>query len=70
MQAVASTAMLHHDRTAWLADAAPEPRDVIWSNLGYGLVQYCPHACSIIVILGVQRRMARLRQQQIVKLQQ
>ena len=33
-QAVASTAMLHHDRTAWLADAAPEPRDVIWSNLG------------------------------------
>ena len=34
-QAVASNSMLHHDRTAWLADAAPEPRDVIWSNLGW-----------------------------------
>ena len=34
LQAVASNSMLHHDRTAWLADAAPEPRDVIWTNLG------------------------------------
>jgi hypothetical protein len=27
--------MLHHDRSAWLCKAAPEPRDVIWGNLGW-----------------------------------
>ena len=34
-QAVASTSMLHHDRSAWLCKAAPEPRDIIWGNLGW-----------------------------------
>ena len=44
LQAVASNSMLHHDRTAWLADAAPEPRDVIWSNLGQASDWLC--ACD------------------------
>lgn len=26
--------MLHHDRRAWLTQAAPGPDDVIWGNLG------------------------------------
>ena len=28
--------MLHHDRRAWLTQAAPGPDDVIWTNLGCG----------------------------------
>ena len=26
--------MFHHDQTAWLTDAAPGPREIIWQNLG------------------------------------
>ena len=29
--------MFHHDQTAWLTDAAPGPREVIWQNLGCAL---------------------------------
>ena len=50
-QAVASNSMLHHDRTAWLADAAPEPRDVIWSNLGWAsrwLPDLTVHTCTLM----------------------
>jgi hypothetical protein len=35
VQVIASTTMLHHDQRSWHVDAAPEPREIIWTHLGW-----------------------------------
>ncbi|KAL3133713.1 hypothetical protein ABBQ32_008207 [Trebouxia sp. C0010 RCD-2024] len=37
---VAATSMMHHDLRHWSTRAAPSPRDVLWSNVGFSSATY------------------------------
>ncbi|KAL3134038.1 hypothetical protein ABBQ32_008470 [Trebouxia sp. C0010 RCD-2024] len=34
-QVIASSSLLHHDQSAWAADAAPNSDELVWANLGW-----------------------------------